>query len=86
MRKKWPIPKSILLKPIYEANLKSEPTAEAAGYYGAAAALSNDNSISSISNSIAQMNMTNNANIRSINESMATANSELRQALIATQQ
>ena len=31
------------------------------------------------------MNMANNANIRAINESMNTANSELCQALVATQ-
>ena len=32
------------------------------------------------------MNMTINANIRAINESMNTANNELLQALVATQQ
>ena len=52
-----------------------------------AVALSDDNSIGSIINSIAQMNMSNNANmIRAINGSMSTTNSKLRQALVATQQ
>ena len=59
--------------------------AGAAGYHGAAAALSDDDSIGSISNSIAQMNMANIANIHAINESMNTANNKLRQALVATQ-
>ena len=72
----------------YDAHLKSAPTANTAGHHGAAAtaALSGDDSLESISNSIAQMQMANNAGIRAINDSMATANAELRQALIATQQ
>ena len=37
-------------------------------------------------NSIAQMNMANNATIRAMNESMSTANADMRQALVATQQ
>ena len=62
--------------------------ANTAKYYGAAAttALSDDDSLDSISNSIAQMQMANNAGIRAINDSMSTANVKLRQALVATQQ
>ena len=70
----------------YDAHLESEPTANTAGYHGAAAALSDDDSLGSIKNSIAQMNMANNANIRAMNKSMSTTNAELRQALGATQQ
>ena len=66
----------------YEAHLNSGPTAGAAGYHGAAAAYSDDDSIGSITNSIAQMHMSNNANARALNDS----NAELRQALLATQQ
>ena len=70
----------------YDVHLESGPMAGAAGYHGAAAALSNDHSIGSITNSIAQMNMANNTNIRTINNSMSTANSKLRQALVITHQ
>ena len=70
----------------YDADLESGATAGATGYHEAVAALSNDDSIGSISNSIAQMNMANNANIRAINKIMNTSNNELRQALVATQQ
>ena len=51
----------------YDTHLESGPTAGDAEYHGTAAALSDDDSIGSIFNSIAQMNMTNNANIRVIN-------------------
>ena len=68
----------------YDAHLESGPTANTTGYHGAAAALSNDDSLSSITNSIAQMNMDNNTNMRAMNESMSIANTELRQALVAT--
>ena len=70
----------------YDAHLESGPTSGTAGHHAAAAALSDDDSLGSISNSIAQMQMANNAGIRAINDSMATANAELRQALVATQQ
>ena len=70
----------------YDAHLETGPTANTAGYHGAAAALSDDDSLGSITNSIAQMIMANNANIRAMNESMSTANAEMRQALVATQQ
>ena len=70
----------------YDAHLESGPTANMMGYHGAATALRDDDSLGSITNSIAQMNMANNVNIRVMNESMSTANAELRQALIATQQ
>ena len=69
-----------------DAHLESGPTTNTAGYHGAAATLSDDNSLGSITNSITQMNMANNANIRAMNESMSTANAELRQALVGTQQ
>ena len=50
----------------YDAHLKSAPTANTAGHHGAAAtaALSSDDSLESISNSIAQLQMANNAGIR----------------------
>ena len=51
-----------------------------------AATLGDDDSIVSISNSIAQMNMANSVNIRAINESMNTANSKLCHAIVTTQQ
>ena len=72
----------------YDAHLKSGPTANTAGYHGAAvaAALSDNDSLESISNSIAQMQMANNVGIRAINDSMSTANAGLRQVLVATQQ
>ena len=70
----------------YGAHLESGPTASTAGYHGATAALSNDDSLGSITNSIAQMNMANNANICAMNELMSTANAEMHQALVATQQ
>ena len=72
----------------YDAHLESGPTANTAGYHGAAAtaALSDDDSLESISNSIAQMQMANKAGMHAINNSMSTANAELRQALVATQQ
>ena len=69
----------------YNADLESGPTANTAGYHGAAAALSDNDSLGSITDSIAQMNMANNANIRAMNELMSTANAEMRQALVATQ-
>ena len=54
----------------YDAHLESGPTANTAGYHGAATAatLSDDDSLESISNSIAQMQMANNAGIRAIND------------------
>ena len=72
----------------YDAHLESGPTANTAGYHGAATAaeLSDDDNLESISNSIAQMQMANNAGMRATNDSMSTANAELRQALVATQQ
>ena len=70
----------------YDAHLESGPTATRAGYHGAAAALSVDNSLGSIPNSIPQMNTANNANIRAMNQSMPTTNAKLRQALVVTQQ
>ena len=72
----------------YDTHLESGPTANTTGYHGAAAttALSDDDSLESVPNSIAQMQMANNAGIRAINDSMSTANTELRQALVATQQ
>ena len=72
----------------YDTHLQSGPTANTAGYHGAAAttALSDDDSLESLSNSIAQMQMANNARIRAINGRMTTANAKLRQALVATQQ
>ena len=48
--------------------------------------MSDDDSLGSITNSIAQMNMTNNANIRAMNDTMSTTNEEMRKALVATQQ
>ena len=62
----------------YDAHLESGPNANTAGYYGAAAALSDDDSLGFITNSIAQMNMANNVNIRAMNESMSRANAEIR--------
>ena len=70
----------------YDAHLKSWPTANTAGYHGAAATLSDDNSLGSITNSIAQMNRANNANICAMNESMSTRNAEMCHALVVTQQ
>ena len=70
----------------YDAHLESGPTAGTAGYHGAAAAMSDDDSLGSITNSIAQMNMANNANIRAMNDTMSTTNEEMRKALVATQQ
>ena len=67
-----------------DTHLESGPTANTAGYHGAAAALSDDDSLGSITNSITQMNMANNANIHAMIESMSTANAKLRQALVAT--
>ena len=62
----------------YGAHLESWLTASTAGYHGAAAALSDDDSLGLITNSIAQMNMANNVNIRAMNESMSRANAEIR--------
>ena len=72
----------------YDAHLESGPTAGTAGYHGAAAAaaLSDDDSLESISNSIAQMQMGNNTGIRAINDSMTNSNAKLRQALSNTNQ
>ena len=70
----------------YDVHLESGPTANTVGYHGAAAALSNDDSLCSIPNSIAQMNLANNPNIRAMNKSMSTVNAKLRQALFVTQQ
>ena len=70
----------------YVANLESGPTANTSGYHEAAAALSDDDSLGSIKNSIVQMNMANIVNIRAMSESMSTANEEIRQALVAMQQ
>ena len=70
----------------YGAHLESGHSANTTGYHGTAAALSNDNSLGSITNSIAQMNVANNANIRATNKSTSTINTKLRQALVATQQ
>ena len=73
----------------YKARLDSGPTAEAAGYHGAAMALSDDNSLGSIAGSLAQMQMTNNANTKVLHDNLSTISTginELRQALLATQQ
>ena len=69
-KKTWQILKVHSIK-VYDAHLESG---------------SDDDSIGSITNSINQINMGNHANISAINESMTTANSELRQTLVATQQ
>ena len=61
--KKWQNLKAHFIA-AYGTHLESGPTANAAGYHGTAAALSDDNSLGSITNSIAQMNMANNANIQ----------------------
>ena len=53
----------------YDDRLESGPTANTTVYHGAAAALSTGDSLGSITNSIAQMNMANNANIRAMKES-----------------
>ena len=58
----------------YDAHLESVPTTNTAGYHGAEAAHSNDDSLGSIRNSITQMNMANNANIRAMNDTMSTTN------------
>ena len=76
----------------YEARLDSGPTAATAGYHGAANALANDDdddSLGSIAGSLAQMQMANNANAKIIHDSISgisTGTTELRQALLATQQ
>ena len=78
----------------YEARLDSGPTAATAGYHGAANtnALANDdddNSLGSIAGSLAQMQMASNANAKVIHDSISgisTGTTELRQALLATQQ
>ena len=62
----------------YDIHLESGPAANSAGYHEAAAALSDDNSLGSITNSIAQMNMFNNANICAMNESISTVNGLLK--------
>ena len=68
----------------YDAHLESGPTANTAEYHGAAAAMSDNNSLGSITNFIAQMNMANNANIRAMNDTMSITNEEMRKALVAT--
>ena len=69
----------------YDTHLESGPIANTTGYHGATAAHSDDNSLGSITNIIAQMNMANNANIRAMNDKMSTTNDEMHQALVATQ-
>ena len=72
---------------VYELRLGSGPTAGAAGYYDAVAALSNNDSLGSISGSLAQMQMANNANTRVITDNMSAITNKttgLRQALLAT--
>ena len=75
----------------FAARLDSGPTAATAGYHGAAMALAedDDSSLGSIAGSLAQMQMANNANTRTLHESISgisTGTTELRQALLATQQ
>lgn len=63
--------------------------ANTVGYHGAAAAYSNDDSMGSITGSIAQMQMANNTNARALNgniSTISTSTNELRQALLVTQQ
>ena len=75
----------------FAARLDSGPTAATAGYHGAAMALAedDDSSLGSLAGSLAQMQMANNANTQALHESISgisTGTTELRQALLATQQ
>ena len=86
--KTWATFEELFVK-AYELRLDSSPIARAAGYHGAAHTLSNDDSLGSITGSIAQMQMANNANAQVFLgnlSAISTSTNELRQALVATQQ